>query len=241
MNELEMFKEPILPKLRVAEVSTCPLIQFFNVDCMEFMRSKPDKCYDLAIVDPMYDLETNYLCPGSKISTTGVKRNHIETARKLSKLEIVSSEYFNELRRISKEQIIWGENYFNYDEKPKGRIIWDKINDTSTFSNAEIASCTLFKGVRIFRYMWNGMLQQNMKNKEIRIHPFQKPVDLYRWILTKFCKHGWKIIDTHGGSMTNAIACDLEGFDLDICEIDPQHFSSGVKAFEIYKSQQRLF
>lgn len=215
-------------------------INFHFIDCNEFMNGLTDKQFDLAICDPMYDLNTNFLCPGSDISTTGVKRKHIQQARELSKLTLVDDEYFRQLNRVSNHQIVWGENYFNYNNKPKGRIIWDKVNDSSTFSNAEIASCSMIEGIRIFRFMWNGMLQQNMKNKEARIHPFQKPVALYRWLLQKFGKPGMKILDTHGGSMSLAIACEIEGFDLDVCENNEMHFNDGVSRFNEFKAQKRM-
>lgn len=215
--------------------------QVLNIDCMEYMCSLPDGFADLAIVDPMYDLATNYLCHGSDISTTGVKRKYIKQANKLSKLNIVDEAYFKELKRISKHQIVWGENYFNYNEKPFGRIIWDKVNDSSSFSNAEIASCTLLKGVRIFRFMWNGMLQQNMKNKENRIHPFQKPIALYKWLLKKYAEPGWKILDTHLGSGSIRIAAYDLGYDFYGVELDKESFDAQEKRFANHVAQQRLF
>ena len=216
-------------------------IQIFNEDCMTAMAKMKDNEFDLAIVDPVYDLDTNYLCPGSNISTTGVKRNHIKSARKLSKQEVVGIDYFSELRRISKDQIIWGINYFEYPVGICGRIIWDKKNDKSTFSNCEIAACSKIKGVRIFRYMWNGMLQENMKDKEIRIHPFQKPVALYKWILEKYTNPSDKILDTHGGSMSLAIACWDMCHDLTAYEIDKDYYNDAIARLERHKAQGQLF
>jgi len=202
------------------------------------MSQMKDKEFDLAIVDPMYDLPDNYLVPGSEKSITCVKRNFIKQARKLASQKVVDKTFFKELKRISKNQIAWGEQYFTYPNKPIGRIIWDKVNDSSTFSNAEIASCSMIKGVRIFRYMWNGMIQQDMKNKEKRIHPFQKPVALYQWLLKNYAKPGYRILDTHGGSCSSAIACDIMGFDATIFEIDKDYYEAALDRFNRHKQQQ---
>lgn len=211
------------------------------MDCMIGMRDTPDKFYDLAITDPMYIMDTNYLVPGAKISTTGVKRSHNKQARELSKLPPTGMDYFNELVRISKNQIIWGINYYEFANKIKGRIVWNKINDSSTFSNAELAACSLIQGVRIFRYMWNGMLQQDMKNKEQRIHPFQKPVPLYRWCLKNFANPGDKILDTHMGSGSSRIAAYQMGFDYTGYELDAEIFAAEEKRFALSIQQQTIF
>lgn len=218
-------------------------VTLYNRDCLEAMKEMPDKAFDLAIVDPVYDISENALCPGKEISTTGVRRKGVEQARKLATQEVVNEKYFQELFRVSKHQIIWGENYFQSLIPIRGRIIWDKCNDTSTFSNAEIAACSFIEGVRIFRYMWNGMIQENMgRNKEIRNHPFQKPVALYKWILNKYAPPqslpgAYKILDTHLGSGSIAIACYDMGFDLIGFEIDKQYFDGAVKRLENHKRQ----
>lgn len=212
-------------------------IKLYNQDCMEAMKQMPDKAFDLAIVDPVYDLPVNSLCPGAEISTTGIRRKGIEQARKLAKQDVVGEEYFKEIFRVSKEQIIWGENYFQSFIPIVGRIVWDKKNDESTFSNCEIAACSLIKGVRIFRYTWNGMLQENMKKKEIRNHPFQKPTALYRWLLNRYAPPQAKILDTHLGSGSIAIACYDMGFDLTGYEIDKDYFDAATKRLENHKKQ----
>ena len=203
-----------------------------NRDCMKAMREFPDKYFDLAVVDPMYIMDAQYLIPGSRISTTGVKRNHVKQAKSLSELPPTGMDYFWELQRVSKHQIIWGINYYEFANKIKGRLIWDKMNDTSTFSNAELAACSLIQGVRIFRYLWNGMIQQDMKNKEKRIHPFQKPVALYSWILNTYAKSGDKIIDTHMGSQSSRIAAYKAGFDYWGLELSTEHFDDGNERFQ---------
>lgn len=212
-------------------------INLYHGDCMEAMAKMRDNQYDLAIVDPMYDLSENELCPGSKITKHGVNRLHIEQARKLSKLKIVDLGFYHRLKRVSKNQIIWGINYFSFCNQVKGRIFWDKQNDGSTFSNGEIASSSFYNGTRIFRYLWNGFIQKDMKNKEQRIHAFQKPVALYRWLLTNYAKQGDKILDTHGGSGSSAIACIDMGFSIDWIELDKDYFESAVARIEKYIAQ----
>ena len=214
---------------------------FENIDCIDGIRRYPARFFDLAIVDPMYDLPDVYLCQGNKVSKTGVTRKHIDTAKKLAGGAIVCQDYFTELLRVSKHQIIWGEQYFQFQGKPKGRLIWDKCNDASSFSNAEIASCDLLDGVRIFRYMWNGMIQADMKHKEKRIHPFQKPVPLYRWILKRFAEPGFKLLDTHVGSASSLIAFEEFGLDYAGFEIDGDIYHNAVNRLEQYRLQPALF
>lgn len=216
-------------------------IMLHERDCMEAMKEMKDNAYELAICDPMYDLPDNYLVPGTEKSITYVKRNFIRQAKKLASQKVVDISYFKEVQRTSKNQIIWGENYFQYPNKPIGRIIWDKVNDSSSFSNAEIASCSMIKGVRTFRFMWNGMIQQDMKNKERRIHPFQKPVALYKWLLGKYAKPGDKILDTHLGSGSSAIAAYDMGFSFTGYEIEHDYLEAAKDRIERHMAQGRLF
>ena len=233
MNEYTNLQISSNPALHIASVSRCPSINFFNVDCIEFMKSKPDKCYDLAIVDPPYGIGDVFI-PVS----TGAKPCKIERTHKVMKWdnEIPTAEYFEQLKRVSKKQIIWGANYFNCFETG-GALIWYKNNGAPTLSQCEIASLSFKKCVDyVFVQQLGGFVQKNKP-----IHPTQKPIKLYRWILQQYAKQGDKILDTHGGSHTNAIACEMEGFDLDICEIDAEYFQAGVNAFNLHKRQQRLF
>jgi len=214
-------------------------INFYNVDCNEFMRKTPDKYYDLAIVDPPYGIGED----GSKNHSRGKcakAKNYKAFAG--NDLCAPNIEYFNELIRISKNQIIFGANHFisKIPIDSSCWIIWDKDN-TGDFADCELAWTSFNTAVRKFKFRWNGMLQQNMKNKEYRIHPTQKPVDLYRWILKNYAKQGDKIFDYHGGSFSSAIACDTEGFDLDICELDKDYFNTAVQRFNNYKKQLTLF
>ena len=210
-------------------MTTPPNINFHLGDCMDLMQGKPDKYWDLAIVDPPYfsgpEKRKFY---GSEFSSHGVKR--IDYKPLTWTWMPPSEDYFIELQRVSKNQIVWGFNYYEYKFKGSGIIVWDKVNDASSFSDCELAFCSLIKHVRIFRYMWFGMMQGsgngtcskmngNKKLQEKKFHPTQKPVALYRWLLEKYAKPGQRILDTHGGSMSSAIACHDLGFDLDIIEL----------------------
>lgn len=208
-----------------------------NMDCIEYMKQFPDKFFELAIVDPPYFEEygkANYT--GSSVTKKGIKRISTD----IENWDIPDESYFNELFRVSQNQIIWGCNYYAKHIPSAGRIVWDKKNDSSTFSKCELASHSFGVRVDIFRYMWNGMLQENMKNKESRIHPTQKPVALYRWLLQNYAKQGDKILDTHLGSGSSRIAADMEGFDFYACELDKDYFDASCKRFDEYKKQLKL-
>ncbi len=214
------------------------LNKLYCMDCMEGMKQFPDKYFELAIVDPPYfEKVGREIFPGAAISTTGVKRNRFKSTY----WEIPDQRYFNELIRVSKNQIIWGCNYFDYLYMGSGRIVWDKQNDASSFSKCEIAYCSMHKSVQVFRYLWNGMLQGNMSEKEIRIHPTQKPVALYEWLLTHYAKQGDKILDTHVGSASSLIACHRMGFEYIGFEIDKDYWQAATKRLELEKSQVTIF
>ncbi|WP_152902278.1 DNA methyltransferase [Streptococcus cristatus] len=222
--------------------------EFLNMDCLPAMKEYPDNFFDLAIVDPPYfsgPEKRRYY--GRKTSPIGVKRLYGET----SEWEVPDNEYFDELFRISKHQIIWGVNYFDYSFGA-GRIVWDKINGESSFSDCEIAYCSFHDSVRLFRYMWNGMMQGksiseghiqqgNKSLNEKRIHPTQKPVNLYRWLIQKYAKEGYKILDTHVGSASSLIAFEEAGLEYVGFEKDEQIFKSALARLEGYKSQLKLF
>lgn len=203
-------------------------INFHNIDCMQFMANVPDKYYDLAIVDPPYGINAGRMTMGSgkhKFS----KNNDWD-------MEIPSTEYFFELFRVSENQIVWGGNYFTKHLPPTPHWIFgDKKNPNLSFAEGELAWVREGKNIRIFIH-YSAHVEKGGK-----IHPTQKPIKLYRWILQNYAKKGDKIIDTHGGSMSSAIACDMEGFDLDICEIDKDYFDAGIKRFNNYKLQLKLF
>ena len=213
-------------------------ICIYNSDCMEAIRLFSDNAFDLAIVDsPYFEDYGKEIYPGAAISTTGVKRNRWKSKH----WDIPNQEYFKEILRVSVNQIIWGINYYDCKFLGSGRIVWDKKNDKSSFSKCEIAYCSFHKRTEIFRFMWNGMLQNNMKEKEIRIHPTQKPVQLYKWLLQNYAKEGDRILDTHLGSGSIAIACYDLGFDLTGYEIDVDYYKAASLRLERHQSQGQLF
>jgi site-specific DNA-methyltransferase (adenine-specific) len=213
-------------------------INFHLCDCIEFMKSLPNNYFSLSICDPPYGIDINNQSQGKG---GGVARKIDYTKKDWDKTapEII---YFNELRRVSKNQIVWGANHFisRLPVDSSCWIVWDKDNGETDFADCELAWTSFKTAVRRFKWTWAGMRQQNMKNKEDRIHPTQKPVDLYRWLLQNYATPNDKILDTHGGSMSSAIACDMEGFSLDICEIDTEYFDAGLKRFDEYKKQLKL-
>lgn len=220
----------------------------YNMDCMEYMRTLPDKAFDLAVVDPPYfngPERRGYY--GSKVSKIGVHRDYpISPA-----WEIPGTAYFDELNRVAQKIIVWGCNYYKYIF-PAGRIVWDKCNGESSFSDCEIAATNCHDSVRLIRYMWNGMMQgksiadgttqQGDKRKnEKRIHPTQKPVALYAWIFARYAKPGYKILDTHLGSGSSRIAAYDAGMDFVGCEIDKDYFAAQEERFAAHTAQLSLF
>lgn len=217
-------------------------------DCMDVLKDMPDKSFDLAIVDPpYYSGPERRMFYGCRISNIGVKRLY----EKSEKWEVPTTEYFDELQRVAQYYIVWGCNYFDYIFAP-GRIVWDKCNGLSSFSDCEIAATNLFTSVRLFPFMWNGMLQGksmsegrimqgNKKLNEKRIHPTQKPVALYAWLLTKFAKEKWTILDTHLGSGSIAIACESLGYSLLGIEKDAHYYTAARERIMKYQQEPNLF
>ena len=215
------------------------MIDLLHTDCMEYMKGLEDNAFDLAIVDPPYFkgvAKSDFY--GKSTSNTGVKRLCSDST--VWDANIPQVEYFNELRRVSLNQIIWGANYFNCFDDIGGSIVWDKKNDTSTFSNCEIASQSFSKGVFVFRHLWNGMCQE-AGDKELRIHPTQKPVKLYEWLLSNYAKEGDRILDTHLGSGSSAIAAHYGGFDFVGCELDEDYYKAASVRFDRETAQIDIF
>lgn len=212
------------------------MINITNEDNIELMSRYDDNHFDLAIVDPPY---------GIKISKTGnVGGRKLAKVKDYGKKEwdnnIPNKSYFEELKRISKNQIIFGGNYMiEHLKNTPCFLIWDK-NNTGNFADAELAWTSFKSATKIFKSTWNGMLQHDMKNKEIRIHPTQKPIRLYEWILMNYAKEGDKILDTHLGSGSIAIACHNLGFDLTACELDKEYYEAAMKRLKEHQSQLRL-
>ena len=221
------------------------MINITNEDNMQLMARYPDNYFDLAIVDPPYGIGASEFI--SKDS--GNKRKKSKAKKGVYKIKDwdVSSpnlKYFDELKRVSKNQIIWGANHFisKILNDSSCWIVWDKmIAKDMGFSKAELAWTSFDYGVNIAKIQWSGMLQPDMKNKETRIHPTQKPVALYKWILDKYSKQGDKILDTHLGSGSIAIACHDYGFDLTACELDKEYYESALKRLKQHQSQLTMF
>jgi site-specific DNA-methyltransferase (adenine-specific) len=208
------------------------MVNILQGDCMNLMRSKPDKFYDLAIVDPPYGIGADI--KNSKKELKSKKSSSISSdyGGQIWDEKIPTKQYFTELKRVSKKQIIWGANYFGLIG---GMLYWHKNVSMPTYSTGEIAWLSWLQKVDFVNITWHGMLQQNMKDKESRIHPTQKPVALYKWILNNYAKPGQTVLDTHGGSMSSAIACYDLGFDLDIIELDQDYYKAGKNRFETHR------
>lgn len=205
-------------------------VQLFNQDCMEAMKEMPDKAFELAIVDPPYGVGQHFNF------RYGVGDDVYKNIAPLQ-------EYFNDLFRVSIMQIIWGGNYFT-DKLPVSRcwICWNKGQPISSFSDFELAWTNYDKtsrSVKIESYGFNHADTRNLKQKTI--HPTQKPVALYQWLLKNYAKPGDKILDTHLGSGSSAIAADIMGFDFTGYEIDESYFLAAKERFERHKQQTTMF
>lgn len=203
---------------------------------IQLMARYPDGYFDLAIVDPPYGGNDAI---GLKNNSSGKKQATKRKDYQVFENKYPSKEYFLELFRVSKKQIIWGVNFYPYDFLTGGRLCWDKKG--TAFGRAELAYLSFTKSVDIVEIVWNGMLQQDMKNKEVRVHPTQKPVALYKWLIDKYAKPNDKILDTHLGSGSIAIACHDYGFDLTACELDKDYYDAAMKRIEQHTRQQSLF
>lgn len=213
----------------------------YNMDCMEYMRTLPDKAFDLAVVDPPYGIGESG--KNNKSRTKLAKAQDYKPFAGLDKSP-PNKECFLELARVSKNQIIFGANHFA-DKLPHPAsscwIVWDKENGGNDFADCELAYTSFRTAVKIFRFRWQGMIQGDMKHKENRIHPTQKPVALYTWIFKRYAKPGDKILDTHLGSGSSRIAAYDAGLDFVGCEIDKYYFKAQEERFAEYTAQCSLF
>ena len=209
----------------------------YNQDCLEAMKQMKDNEFDLAIVDPPYGIGIDGGIGGGVL---GKKSSFI---KKYWDKEPPKKKYFDELFRISNNQIIWGANHFinKFNKNSSCWIVWDKLNGSNNFADCELAWTSFNTSVRKFAFRWQGMLQGDMINKEFKIHPTQKPIALYKWILTKYAKQGDKILDTHLGSGSSRIACYDLGFDFVGYELDKEYFDLQEKRFERHANQRNLF
>jgi len=218
-------------------------ITITNEDNMELMARYPDNYFDLAIVDPPNGINHANKAgeqSGQKYGNAAAKKKNYTS--KDWDLEIPNDLYFNELKRVSKNQIVWGGNYMtDYLEQKSGWIFWDKNNGDNNFSDGELAWTSFDCGLRKIEVTWNGMIQYDMKNKENRFHPTQKPIKLYKAVLDKYAKQGDKILDTHLGSGSIAIACHDYGFELTACELDAEYYEKAVQRIKNHTNQMNLF
>jgi len=197
------------------------MITATNEDCMDLLKRTPDDYYELSIVDPPYGIDIN---SSGRLGHYGGKGKKWDN-------EIPNELYFNELKRVSKEQVIWGGNYF---ELPPTRcfLIWDKKQPEGvSFASCELAWTSFNQSAKTF-------YQRPQNADNVRIHPTQKPVKLYEWILMNYAKEGDKILDTHRGSASLDIACHNLGFDLVTCELDTDYFNDGNKRLKQHQNQQ---
>jgi site-specific DNA-methyltransferase (adenine-specific) len=234
-------------------------IVFFE-DCVEGMKRFPDNHFDLAICDPEYGIGASKPSKkpnrakqknGAVLNVKSPTYNHKDWDNKPA-----GKEYFDELFRVSKHQIIWGSNFYDYKFPSSGRIVWDKLNGESDQMGCEIAYCSLNNRTDIVYFMWAGMFQGiycgkdirkaliqqgNKQLNEKRIHPTQKPISLYKWLLNEYATAGMKILDTHLGSGSHRIAAYEYGFNFTAFENDKEYYDSQELRFREHSKQHRLF
>jgi len=230
----------------------------YNMDCMAAMKQFPDGFFDLAVVDPPYGINVTGRHKASVLVGGGGRafggKSHGKPKRDGTIPTWASKFYhpfddtappdegdFRELSRVSKRRIIWGGNFFlDYLGAASCIIVWDKKRRGMDQADCEIAWTNLPGQNRIFDWKWNGMLQQDMKNKEERIHPTQKPVALYEWILQLYAKPGMKILDTHAGSASSLVACHRAGLDAWGYEIDETYYTRAKTRLESEQAQVNI-
>ena len=206
------------------------MITYTNEDCMELMKRYKDNHFDLAIVDPPYGINVNI--------SMGRRKNDIKSDYHKfhgGDVEPPQESYFKELERVSKNQIIWGANYFIdklQNPNSKNWIVWDKLfSNNVSFASAELAWSNLDSTVKIYR---------QSPNSSNRIHPTQKPVALYKWLLNNYAKQGDLILDTHVGSASSLIACYDLGFDAVACELDKDYYNESNKRLDYFMKQPKI-
>jgi len=199
------------------------MIELKNIDCMEYLKTLEDNAFELAIVDPPY---------GIGISSNPIRQQH--TKKEWDNV-IPKKEYFDELKRVSKNQVIWGGNYFlDYLGNTQCFLIWDKKQPFDfSLAMCEMAWTSFQKPAKMF--------VQSVLKERGKIHPTQKPVKLYEWLLMNYAKEGDSILDTHLGSGSIAIACHNLGYDLVGCELDKEYFDAASKRLKQHQAQRTIF
>jgi site-specific DNA-methyltransferase (adenine-specific) len=224
------------------------VIELLNMDCMEYLRAQPDKSFDLAICDPPYGIgfDGENLSMSCGIRADGTRRTDSSWRAKKSAQKYERKtwdtgrppqDYFDELARVSTKSIIWGGNYFADCLPPSGGwVVWDKLKPAEwSMSDCEFAYCNFGGSIKIFRHLWHGY---GKGEPEDRIHPTQKPVKLYKWLLDKYAKPGQRILDTHLGSGSSAIAAHYFGCDFVGCELDKDYHAAAVARFNRETKQE---
>lgn len=217
-------------------------IKLYRGDCMELMAGYPDGYFDLAIVDPPYGIGASAKSFIRQGKQTGKSKcvSGLKYEAKSWDNATPDENYFIELARVSKNQIVWGGNYFNLGST-SCYIVWDKDNGNNLYADCELAWASFGSAVRKVKFKWHGMLQQDMKNKEERCHPTQKPIRLYQWLLDNYADDSCKVLDTHLGSGSSAIAAHYFGCEFTGIEIDEDYYKAAVKRFIENTKQQDLF
>lgn len=219
--------------------------KIYNMDCLDGMRLMREQGIkaDWVLTDPPYGINIDkkfYISGGTKYGAAAAPKT-IYTQKNWDECR-PRKEYFDLMREISKDQVIFGGNYFADMLPPTScYIVWDKQNDGKSFANCELAWCSQQTAVRIIRYLWDGMLQGNMRNKEERIHPTQKPLPVIEWILSKYTQEGDLILDPFMGSGTTAIACHKLQRNYIGFELDKEYFELASKRIERETAQLSLF
>ena len=216
--------------------------KIYNDDCLNILKQLPDKCIDLVLTDPPYGIGYDVMCEKNNGKLFGTAKAIRNTYKKTNwDNEIPQKEIFNEIFRVSKNQIIFGGNYFaNMFKNSKCWLVWDKhIN--GAWADCELAWTSFDKPVKKYDYLWNGMLQKDMKNKDIRIHPTQKPLKLFEMILNDYSKGNDLILDCFSGSGTTAIACHNLNRRFICIEKDYDYWKASVERLENAQAQLRLF
>ena len=235
-NGSPAFAKPVLYAGAVEKAQ----ISIYNEDCLQALKAMADKQFDLAIVDPPYGIGMDGTIGIGIGKEKGFTRKKEYTKKNWDK-EVPSQEYFDELFRVSKNQIVWGANYFT-KQLPviKNYIFWHKKGQSvdDKFNDGEMAFASLGR-TRMVDIWWNGVGVIN--SGENKIHPTQKPVKLYKWLLENYAKKDWKILDTHLGSGSIAIACWDMGYDLTAYEVDKEYFDNACKRLETHKAQLTLW
>ena len=233
MNEQSNI-ESLHPLLQQALVSRSAV---FNMDCMEFMKDVPDKFFNLAVVDPPYGIDIAEKLANGWVSKAGGTKFEAKDWDKYTPTQ----EYWNELFRVSKNQIVWGGNYFMSKIKRDSPcwIFWDKNNGDSLFADGEMAWTSFDSPVRLAKIHWCGSAAKHETGQN-KIHPTQKPIKLYEWLLMKYAKPNDLILDTHVGSGSSRIAAHKAGLTFIGCEIDQKYYEAQEARFKNFTAQLTL-